>query len=220
MALETLFALYSRLDKEELRTLNEKRASVAVIFRVIAVDKKNKGQGEEDEIKDLSDLKLLEKGFSQTKNGTLQILFIKRAQQPKDIHSGQIAFPGGKLDPGESSKQAAIRETFEEVGLDLTNSFIYLGKTSERNVYQHFRKKVLYVCCHRIPYLVFLQLEPTDLKMNLNPDEVEKAFWVDFSVFTHNLSSTFIVRVKEQNGLQAASFPFLSIFRENWVRQT
>ena len=32
-------------------------------------------------------------------------------------HSGQIALPGGKLDPGESPQQAALREAHEEVGL-------------------------------------------------------------------------------------------------------
>ena len=33
-------------------------------------------------------------------------------------HTGQIAFPGGRLDPGETAGQAALREAFEEVALD------------------------------------------------------------------------------------------------------
>lgn len=33
-------------------------------------------------------------------------------------HSGQIAFPGGRLDPGETAAQAALREAREEVSLD------------------------------------------------------------------------------------------------------
>jgi 8-oxo-dGTP pyrophosphatase MutT (NUDIX family) len=33
-------------------------------------------------------------------------------------HTGQIAFPGGRLDPGETAVQAALREANEEVGLD------------------------------------------------------------------------------------------------------
>ncbi len=32
-------------------------------------------------------------------------------------HAGQIAFPGGRLDAGETALQAALRETFEETGL-------------------------------------------------------------------------------------------------------
>lgn len=33
-------------------------------------------------------------------------------------HSGQIAFPGGRLDPGETAVEAALREAREEVSLD------------------------------------------------------------------------------------------------------
>jgi 8-oxo-dGTP pyrophosphatase MutT (NUDIX family) len=33
-------------------------------------------------------------------------------------HRGEIAFPGGRGDPGETPAQTAIREAFEEVGLD------------------------------------------------------------------------------------------------------
>lgn len=32
-------------------------------------------------------------------------------------HTGQIAFPGGRLDPGEGPVEAAVREAWEEVGL-------------------------------------------------------------------------------------------------------
>jgi 8-oxo-dGTP pyrophosphatase MutT (NUDIX family) len=33
-------------------------------------------------------------------------------------HGGQVAFPGGRIDPGETPCQAALREAHEELGLD------------------------------------------------------------------------------------------------------
>jgi 8-oxo-dGTP pyrophosphatase MutT (NUDIX family) len=33
-------------------------------------------------------------------------------------HRGEISFPGGRLDPGEDAVDAALREAWEEVGLD------------------------------------------------------------------------------------------------------
>ncbi|CAN5250835.1 CoA pyrophosphatase [soil metagenome] len=49
-----------------------------------------------------------------------EILFIRRADREGDPWSGHMAFPGGRRDAGDSSLLGtAIRETREEVGLDL-----------------------------------------------------------------------------------------------------
>lgn len=55
-------------------------------------------------------------------------LLIKRAEREGDPWSGQIAFPGGKMNQGdESVLRAAIRETREEVGVDLAGDAAFLG---------------------------------------------------------------------------------------------
>ena len=46
------------------------------------------------------------------------LLFIRRARHPHDPHSGQVSFPGGRVEPADPTAQhAALRETHEEVGI-------------------------------------------------------------------------------------------------------
>ena len=47
----------------------------------------------------------------------LSVLLTLRASDLR-AHSGQVAFPGGKIDAGETPREAALRETREEVGLE------------------------------------------------------------------------------------------------------
>lgn len=51
----------------------------------------------------------------ETRDG-LELLFTVRAAGLAR-HSGQVAFPGGRLEPGEDAVAAALREAEEEVGL-------------------------------------------------------------------------------------------------------
>jgi 8-oxo-dGTP pyrophosphatase MutT (NUDIX family) len=43
---------------------------------------------------------------------------LTRRSQTLNNHKGEISFPGGRLDPGETPVQAALREAHEEVALD------------------------------------------------------------------------------------------------------
>lgn len=45
------------------------------------------------------------------------LLYIVRAERTDDPWSGNIAFPGGFLKPGETAIEAAARECYEEVGI-------------------------------------------------------------------------------------------------------
>ena len=58
--------------------------------------------------------------FRRGEAGT-ELLFIQRASKPSDPWSGQMAFPGGRVDQSDRDTfHAAERETHEEVGVDLS----------------------------------------------------------------------------------------------------
>jgi 8-oxo-dGTP pyrophosphatase MutT (NUDIX family) len=45
------------------------------------------------------------------------LLLTERAHHMRS-HPGQVSFPGGSIDPGETPREAALREAWEETGLD------------------------------------------------------------------------------------------------------
>lgn len=61
-----------------------------------------------------------------------EILFIRRAEHPNDPWSGHMAFPGGRRQASDESLVAtAIRETLEEVGVDLAKSGTLLARLED-----------------------------------------------------------------------------------------
>jgi 8-oxo-dGTP pyrophosphatase MutT (NUDIX family) len=68
----------------------------------------------------------------ETHGDDLELLFIKRAARDDDPWSGQIAFPGGRHDDSdESLEDTAVRETREEVGLELRRHGTIIGALDE-----------------------------------------------------------------------------------------
>lgn len=49
--------------------------------------------------------------------GERDVLLTERAHDMRS-HPGQVSFPGGSIDPGESAVEAALREAQEEIGVD------------------------------------------------------------------------------------------------------
>lgn len=66
--------------------------------------------------------------------GETQLVLIQRMIHPKDRHSGQISFPGGKIEPTDlSPKAAALRELEEELGVP-TDAVTILGQLSDLHI--------------------------------------------------------------------------------------
>ncbi|MBN1686771.1 MAG: CoA pyrophosphatase [Spirochaetales bacterium] len=63
--------------------------------------------------------------------GAPRVLFIERTKHDGDPWSGHLAFPGGRLEERDLSlRDAAERETLEEIGLDLSSAE-YLGRLDD-----------------------------------------------------------------------------------------
>ena len=61
-----------------------------------------------------------------------ELFLIRRAEHPRDPWSGHMAFPGGRHDAtDETLLQTAMRETQEEVGLDLSSEAEHIGQLDD-----------------------------------------------------------------------------------------
>ena len=101
----------------------------------------------------------------------IEALFIHRSVRVGDTWSGQIAFPGGRREPADLDLRAtAIRETMEEIGVDLSNAEP-LGVLDDL----YPRSPVLPPVVVR-PFVFALTKRPTIV---VSP-EVQDAFWVSF----------------------------------------
>jgi 8-oxo-dGTP pyrophosphatase MutT (NUDIX family) len=105
-----------------------------------------------------------------------EILLVKRVENPADFWSGQVALPGGRREISDGSlRQTAIRETFEETGIDLKRGCRFLGALK---VFTSIMRNV------RVqPFVFFLEHE---VSIKLNQSELEEYAWIEPESLTRN----------------------------------
>ena len=93
-------------------------------------------------------------------DGTGQTAFVLTRRAPRlSSHAGQKALPGGRVDPGETPKQAGLRELAEEINL-------HLKEDAVMGLLDDYPTRSGYVIT---PMVVWAG---TDVKIFPNPDEV------------------------------------------------
>lgn len=92
--------------------------------------------------------------------GCWQLLFIRRALNRLDRHSGEVAFPGGRVEDGDSHPgDAALREAREEIGLD-SSSVELLGNLPVFRTSSNF---LVTPVVGRIPWPLPLRADPKEV---------------------------------------------------------
>ncbi|MDG6964779.1 MAG: NUDIX domain-containing protein [Nitrososphaerota archaeon] len=96
------------------------------------------------------------------------VLLIKRAERSGDPWSGQIAYPGGKTQPGDgTARSTATRETVEEAGFDLGRAAEFMGYANATTAHTGTMDAVP---------PVFILKEGVEIKPN---ERVASYHWVD-----------------------------------------
>jgi len=125
-----------------------------------------------------------------------QFLLIKRAERTGDPWSGQVAFPGGRVEEVDVSFAAtAVRETGEEVGIDLTRSE-FLGYMDP------------FVPRNRMVRVVPAVYALTETVSAHPSPEVSSHRWVPFAELLLSVKNRGLETVGEAPGIAVPSFRF------------
>jgi 8-oxo-dGTP pyrophosphatase MutT (NUDIX family) len=120
----------------------------------------------------------------------LEVLLIRRAEREGDLWSGHMAFPGGRSDPADLDLlETAIRETKEEVGVDLRRDSELLGRLDEVPVTGRGLPTGLALS----PYVFLLHGAPQPIPAD--PAEVAEVIWAPIGPML--------------SGVAATSYPFM-----------
>eukprot|EP01129_Flabellula_baltica_P006334 TRINITY_DN2362_c0_g1_i1.p1 TRINITY_DN2362_c0_g1~~TRINITY_DN2362_c0_g1_i1.p1 ORF type:complete len:188 (+),score=40.91 TRINITY_DN2362_c0_g1_i1:2-565(+) len=136
------------------------KAAISFIFKYV---------GDASLFKETKDWGLLDKG-------KLQILFLRKRRDPKYMFSGHVCFAGGMREPGETGLENAVRETLEELELDLDKDGYYLGRLDDTMTVSGVLTSVY----------AFLLVDEVDLV--LNEGELDGYCWVDLDYFDNPIS--------------------------------
>jgi len=132
--------------------------------------------------------------------GVWQVLFIRRARNERDRHSGQVAFPGGRLEESDATHEmAALRETREEIGVHPDNIQL-LGRIEPYITVSHYS----------VTPIVGIVDWPTSLK--LQTSEVARAFLIPLSWLQDRQNFSF--RARSDMDLQSARRHPIIVFSE------
>jgi len=100
------------------------------------------------------------------------VLLIERTKRDDDPWSGQMAFPGGRVEETDPSPfDAALREAREEVGLDLARQAHHLGCLDDTRAMAKGQRLDLVIR----PFV--FELEDRDAALTLQIDEVASTIW-------------------------------------------
>lgn len=114
-----------------------------------------------------------------------EVLLIRRAARHGDPWSGHMAFPGGREDPVDRDLLAtALRETHEEIGLDLDRAGRAIGRLDDVPAIARGRRVGMTIA----PF-VFALLEDRPLVTN---EEVEEVLWVPLALLLSGDSDTHV----------------------------
>ncbi|BDG03697.1 NUDIX hydrolase [Anaeromyxobacter oryzae] len=84
------------------------------------------------------------------RDGQVHVLLTRRPAAMRR-HAGQMSFPGGRLEPGEETLAAALREAHEEIGLEPSRADV-MGRLSETLVLQSAFRLTPWVASVPYPY--------------------------------------------------------------------